>query len=440
MKHNTAIEWTHIPGFKGETWNPIVGCSVISPGCTNCYAMRVAGARLDGNPKTPHYAGTTKASKAGPVWTGKVAMSSERALTRPLRWTKPRAIFVNSMGDLFHESVPDAWIDQVFAIMALCPQHIFIVLTKRAERMQEYVSHEDLGMRLSVACGNMLDGEWIWRDGKRHRPAIDRLIHAFAGWQQGEDDDYPDADEQGYLPDPMPLPNVWLGVSVEDQTRADERIPHLLATPAAVRFVSAEPLLGPVDLRMWLPDCYECGATCGLRTPGIPEIERCTECGEECGPNTEPVFSDGCPKCSGELEPVCPDCGHYMVYQHPDTVCLDWVIAGGESGHSARPMHPDWARGLRDQCKAAAVPFFFKQWGSHSLHEYGEDGAFTPPMPADRLDRMQVWNGEHFAAPAKGTGVWDAFKPGAVIALPASKRAAGHLLDGETHHNWPDVG
>lgn len=203
----TTIEWTN------RTWNPVVGCSVTSPGCTNCYAMRQA-ARIERMFKSnTHYAGTTTQSKAGPVFNGTVRLAPQHILTEPLRWKKPQKIFVNSMGDLFHENVPDAWIDKVFAIMALCPQHTFQVLTKRAERMREYVT------ALAAAAERL--GCHV---DPKDRSTITKVLHQ------------------------VPLPNVWLGVSTEDQQRADERIPHLLATPAAILFISAEPLLGPIDL------------------------------------------------------------------------------------------------------------------------------------------------------------------------------------------------
>lgn len=293
----TAIEWTHKPGYKGETWNPVVGCSVVSPGCTNCYAMRQAARLLDGNPKTPHYAGTTMPTKAGAVWSGKIAKAPDAIFLKPLRWRAPRCIFVNSMGDLFHERVQDALIDQVFAVMALAPQHLFLVLTKRAERMRDYFTDlfrsapfDDRKQAVTGAAFNLCDE---LSRGKNER--------AFT-------------DAECLLNDRWPLPNCWLGVSAEDQTRADERVPLLLATPAAKRFVSAEPLLGPIDLRsIW------------------------THC-----PTHD--FESG-----------------FCVGQCPDMRRLDWIIAGGESGHDARPAHPDWFRAIRDQCSGAGVPFFMKQ-------------------------------------------------------------------------------
>ena len=208
MADGSAIEWTD------ATWNPIVGCSVVSPGCTNCYAMRVAGARTA---HTAKYQGLTKPSKAGPVWTGDVRLW-ERALTEPLRWREPRKVFVNSMGDLFHPAVPAEWIDRVFAVMALAPQHVFQILTKRPENMRAYVLD---------ALGRVADRVEAARSD---RSAVGPLPHLAPGDQW------------------WPLPNVWLGTSVEDQPRADERIPILLDTPAAVRWISAEPLIGAVDI------------------------------------------------------------------------------------------------------------------------------------------------------------------------------------------------
>lgn len=279
----TKISWTD------DTWNPIVGCSVVSPGCTNCYAMRMAGTRLK---LTKPYSGLTQDTKAGPVWTGEVRFIEER-LTQPLKWRKPRRVFVNSMGDLFHEDVPEDWIDRIFAVMAVTPQHTYQVLTKRPERMREYMASIDDN------------------DGGRVEGMRDALIEGnaqkiYAG-RTGEDPSM-------WLAVHLPLPNVWLGTSVEDQTRADERIPALLDTPAAVRFLSCEPLLGPVDLR-------HVKETTGLTFNALSRKIGISFRG----------------------------------------VGLDWVIVGGESGPKARDMDPAWARDIRDQCKAAGVAFFMKQ-------------------------------------------------------------------------------
>ncbi len=212
MSTASKIEWTD------ATWNPVVGCSIVSPGCIRCYAMRMA-ARIEAMDKAaghaPHYRGLTKKTKAGAVWTGVVRLHRP-ALLAPLTWRKPRRVFVNSMSDLFHEALSDADIDQVFAVMAFSPHCQFQVLTKRADRMRAYFA-----------------------DTAARESAIDSAMNelAPAHWHRRELHDWSDG---------LPLPNVWLGVSAERQVEADARVPTLLATPAAVRFVSAEPLLGPV--------------------------------------------------------------------------------------------------------------------------------------------------------------------------------------------------
>jgi protein gp37 len=282
----TSIEWTQ------RVWNPIAGCSVVSPGCTNCYAMRMA-ARIERMGVTRKYDGLTRPTKAGPVWTGQVRLD-ETTLREPLSWRKPCRVFVNSMSDLFHGNVADETIDKVFAVMALCPQHTFQVLTKRADRMRDYMQQADRrhpGYR-EQAIG--IDVRFAYRP-------ISQCV-----W---------------------PLPNVWIGVSVEDQVRADERIPLLLDTPAAVRWVSAEPLLGPLDLYNGDPD-----PRLGGHRATATYLGRWKQ----------------------------PDDG----LKSPERQGVDWIVAGGESGPNARPCHPDWIRSLRDQCAAADVPFFYKQRGA----------------------------------------------------------------------------
>jgi protein gp37 len=273
MAEASKIEWTD------ATWQPITGCSLVSPGCTNCYAMKLAGTRLKHHPSR---AGLTRDTKVGPVWTGEVRFN-EQWLTDPLRWRRPRRIFVCAHGDLFHEDAPDEWIDRVFAVMGLADWHTLQVLTKRSARMLAYCNDPKTPDRVDAAMNDLAPAHWCKRE-----------FEDAGGW---------------------PLPNVWLGVSAEDQQRADERVPDLLATPAAVRFVSAEPLLGPIDFR--------------------PYVGR--------------IISDA----MGGYEPE-------LLTPHPR---LDWVIVGGESGPKARPMQPDWARSIRDQCRAAGVAYFFKQWG-----------------------------------------------------------------------------
>lgn len=257
MSDKTGIEWTD------ATWNPTTGCDRVSPGCDNCYALTLAK-RLKAM-GSPRYQADGNPSTSGP---GFGVTEHPDALDQPIRWTKPRRIFVNSMSDLFHKEVDDWFIAQVFAVMALAPQHTFQILTKRHGRMRSLVSGDlyDLMIR---ALGD---------------PSL--------GW-----------DESRIA---WPLPNVWLGTSVEDQKRADLRIPALLETPATVRFLSMEPLLGPVDLINGLGDSWLTG--------------------------------------------------------------IDWIIVGGESGPGSRPMRPEWVRSLRDQADVAGVAFHFKQWGSHDEH------------------------------------------------------------------------
>ncbi len=262
----SRIEWTE------KTWNPVHGCSRVSPGCDNCYAMRFEhrfsgpGGRSQGF--TKHRPKTAK--RPGVDWTGLVSLIPER-LDVPLRRRKPTTWFVNSTSDLFHGAMSNEEIAEVFRAMAWCPQHRFQILTKRAERLPEW-------------------HEWV----KKHLGRVFR-----------KGDPGPEANH-------WPLRNVWLGVSCEDQQRADERIPHLLATPAAIRFVSAEPLLGPINF--WL-------------------LSR---------PITAPRGILG---------------------------GLDWVIVGGESGPGARPCDVDWIRDIVAECKRTNVACFVKQLGAKPMIE-----------------------------------------------------------------------
>lgn len=280
MSGKTGIQWTD------QVWNPVVGCSRVSAGCNFCYAFQLHDQR--------HVAWKRGRWDSAPAQYhqpfSKVQLLPER-LGDPLHWRKPRRVFVNSMSDLFHPDVPDAFIEQVFGVMAKTPHHTYQILTKRPARMLE----------------------WMKRRTNAH--ALRML------------------GEREYM-QAWPLPNVWLGVSVEHQAAADERIPRLLQTPAAVRFISAEPLLGPVDLRPWLFDW-----------------------------TTLHKWSDG-----------------------SDTPHLDWVIVGGESGPHARPIVPQSVdmsdyfhaqlcihalRDLKQQCDDAGVPVFMKQLGTHLAKRLG---------------------------------------------------------------------
>ena len=228
MGAKTGIEWTD------STWNPFIGCSRVSEGCRHCYAERLAGrfsAKTEGV-----YAGTTKTVNGLQVWTGEINRAPAETLLKPLHWRAPRRIFVNSMSDLFHENVPDGWIDQVFAVMALCPQHVFQVLTKRPERMRAYLdgvrviprTGADVSPYSRTAIGLMMFG--MITEEQRVAVLVKRSQYSYQISVRCE------PGHEGEIVQ-WPLPNVWLGVSVENQAAADERIPLLLRTPAAVRFV-----------------------------------------------------------------------------------------------------------------------------------------------------------------------------------------------------------
>lgn len=293
MSDRTKIEWSD------ATWNPVTGCTKVSPGCDHCYAETIA-----------HRFAGTKAYPNG----FDVTLRPER-LDQPLRWTRPRRVFVNSMSDLFHKDIPDEHIARVFAVMALAPPHTFQVLTKRHGRMRSLLGSASFRDAVTSEVVDLATAS-----PTLVRPSVrDSVRSRNVSWL----DPLPDGR--------WPLPNVWLGVSVEDQQRADLRIPALLDTPAAVRFLSCEPLLGPVDL----------GQSLAQYRPG-----------------------DEHPWDGDELKA---------------RDVLNWVIAGGESGPGARPMHPDWPRFLRDQCAAAGIAFHFKQAGSVLAREWGAKGKGANP-------------------------------------------------------------
>jgi protein gp37 len=369
MADKTEIEWTD------ATWTPIrarnkatgkVGwhCEHASPGCVNCYAEGFNEKRL----------GTRLPFKPGHRDDVEHFLD-EAMLLQPLRWPRPGMVFVCSMTDLFGEWVPDEMIDRVFAVMALAPQHSFQVLTKRAERMRSYMNR---------AAGRIADTAIrIRRERGDADMAVVPLPHVTPGraW--------------------WPLPNVWLGISCEDQRRADERIPLLLDTPANIRWVSAEPLLGPIDFRPWLDGVEEHGMV-----------------------------------------------GNRIGFTPP----LDWIVAGGESGPGARPMHPAWVRSIRDQCRAAGVAFLFKQWGAWGTTWV--NGSTGQPVfrQFDTFERWvnhaQSWInggvcldtagrvmriGEDFSR-ARDEGTF----PVAILHSVGKKRA-GRLLDGVLHDNYPQA-
>lgn len=343
----SGIEWTD------ETWNPVVGCTRASRGCDNCYAVAMTH-RLEAMGQE-RYAGLTVLNGRGDRHFNGVVRCVPEALDRPLRWRKPRRVFVNSMADLFHPEVPFEFIDRVFAVMALTPQHTYQVLTKRPERMAEYLSGEH---RTDDAARDV------------NNPTTQTLVGCTTlgiaceleakGWKYGGScilND--DAGVSGW-----PLPNVWLGTSVEDQAAANERVPHLLRCPAAVRFLSCEPLLGPVNLRRVRID--------EQRTMNAFR-------GRWAYDNRYP-HTDG-----GIADPNNPG--------GPGDSKIDWVIVGGESGPKARRCDVAWIRLILGQCEQSGVPVFVKQLGDRPQwhHRHGD----APPFPDGvRCDAKDAENGD----------------------------------------------
>ncbi|GGU62117.1 DUF5131 family protein [Streptomyces lavendofoliae] len=330
MADTTTIEWTrNDDGTPGRTWNPATGCSKISAGCDNCYAETIAE-RFRGHAAFPK---------------GFDIHVRAEKVNDPLTWRKPTRVFVNSMSDLFHADIDQAWIADIFAVMAAARKHTFQLLTKRHARMRHLLNDPAFTAQVRTrALGKGLPADaWQW-----------------------------------------PLPNLWLGVSVENQQWADIRIPALLRTPAAVRFLSCEPLLGPVNL---------------TRLPYRGDVD---------------YVIDALAGRYGIREPR-----EAFRFGMAGLGTIDWVIAGGESGRRARAMHPDWARSLRDQCAQANVPFFFKQWGEWAPTGYlviggTARGAYLIGDPVDDLGHR-------------------------VEMERVGKKTAGRDLDGRTHDQFPAV-
>ena len=331
---DTSIEWTkRADGTKGKVWNPVTGCSKVSQGCKNCYAEVVANR----------------------FW-GERAFTDvqchEERLEQPLHWRKPARIFVNSMSDLFHEKVPDSFIARVVGVAYVARWHTFQSLTKRADRMARLLS------------------------SPKFYELLDDAICALTT-------------ERGCFE--WPIPNLWLGVSVEDQKTADERIPLVLETPAAVRWVSYEPALGPIQIARYLMQ-----------------------------------------------DPM--EAGGMEITRSENARLLDWLVCGGESGPGARPMHPDWARSVRDQCIAAGVPFFFKQWGewepvkTSNVVRPEDSGLLAPYVVACSTNRREVGSVSYHAYPQniteRGIGPFERM-------TKVGKKAAGRLLDGREWNEFP---
>lgn len=296
---STAIEWTD------ETCNVVAGCTAVDAGCTHCYAADTAAMRVQ------HFEGLAKRTAGGAKWTGKLRYRPDMAEAL-LRTRKPKRVFWCSMGDLFHPDVPDEWLDHAFAVMALTPHLLHQVLTRRVERMADYLHlvEQRVGRyAFPLAEEAKVDWDWHWR--KYH------AAHGRPRW---------------------PLPNVVAMTSVIDQETADERLPHLLRCPARWRSVSYEPALGAVDFSPWLPTYDHTVEVNGVKFDA-----------RNLGGLISAVSGGPTRHATGLV-------GKQLV--------VDQIIAGGESGPRARPPHPQWFRDTRDACEAAGVAFFFKQWGA----------------------------------------------------------------------------
>lgn len=337
MGDKSKIEWTD------ATWNPLTGCQRVSPGCENCYAERLSAGRLASSPK---YTGVAEMGRVGPRWTGLVREHPE-VLDHPLRWTKPRMIFVNSMSDTFLAS--PAFLAKIFAVMALAPDHTFQVLTKRSEEMAAALRAPDFWSSVYTEFLLRLDSDSL------SIPDSEEFVEE--GIRRG-------------------LPNVWIGVSIEDQERMYPRLHDLLETPAAVRFLSCEPLLGPLDFE------------------------------------DAPLSDESTMGPWSNLE-----------------VGVNWVIAGGESGPGARPMHPDWVRALRDDCAEAGVPFFFKQWGEWAPHNEVDFDLAEWEKLYESGRRTHVCSGTGGIGQMQTPQTWEMLKVG--------KGHAGRELDGRTWDELP---
>jgi len=313
----TNIEWT------SRTWNPVTGCTKVSQGCKHCYAEGVAArfwktqypqveyVTCSGSRGCDHAGGScVPFTETRPREFTDVQTHADRLL-EPLSWRKPDRVFVNSMSDLFHEAVPDEFVDRVFAVMALADRHTFQILTKRPQRMRAYMEWRE---RRDQVRNARLDVQQFVETYWSKSQLLAGYARSASEWERLE-------------AAPWPLENVWLGASVEDQANYDARIGHLLRTPAAVRFLSCEPLLGPIDMRM--------------------------------GGASLPDYS-----------------------AHDPLPRLDWAIVGGESGHGARPFNIAWARSIVGQCRAARVSVFVKQLGATAFDGFYSDED-TESMPCE---------------------------------------------------------
>jgi len=333
--------------YLDYTWNPIaMRCTPVSEGCAHCWHLRMAD-RLAGNPKI--------CSQYRNAYSGGNFVLNTDEVRAPMKLQQRQRIGVQFMGDLFHEHILEEWLWEIFATMAETPQHTYIIITKRPERM----------------C-KTLNNPWFWA--------------CVEGTCQKRHHDRTGEDPSMWLAVHGPLPNVIGMVTAETQEWADIRIPWLLKTDLACRGLSIEPMLGPVSFRWAKWHTYS-------REPGV---------------------------INGHLDGM---------------MGLSWVILGGESGHGARPMHPDWVRSVRDQCQTAGVPFFFKQWGEWAPTKEGQYNSFLYPHQG-----YMSHEGSEARLPSPGNGYCysspDLIKRGCAHVTKIGKKAAGRLLDGR---EWLEI-
>jgi protein gp37 len=328
----TTIEWTQRPGTVGETWNPTTGCNKVDRGCKNCYAETMHR-RLQAMGQAKYKLDFLEGAQEQPD-----------TLDIPMRWTKPRTVFVNSMSDLFHEQVSFEFITEVMQVIQMTPQHTYLVLTKRPEVALRYWYHMDTSFKLA-------NGKSIGR------------------WR--------------------PPSNLLMGTSVHDQESANKRVSELLALHDCLHFLSYEPAIGPLDLKHLQPKSAPTYRTRLDALRGIYSLQKWK--GKE---------------------------WHQLMDSQYEK--LDWVIMGGESGPKADPMHPAWARAMRDQCKEAGVPFFFKQWGAWQPVNYRRENQ-------ELYIKFELGKNERL------------FEDPMQNMVRVGKGNAGHELDGEVYQQFPEL-
>lgn len=388
----TNIEWTARKNedgsiTKGETWNPTVGCSEKSAGCRDCYAATMAYRLAAMGQK--NYEGIAKKLPNGKkVWTGKINMIEDKLLF-PATLKKPTNIFPGSMSDIFHEDIPFSFIDKIFAIMMLCPQHTFQVLTKRTDRMLEYCKSrqdfEEIDEAAQIIVGEnphlFFVVEKMSKEARSYGAPDIHITNELLPhlkdqlWYSGSSYGEFGKDWEFMYEGDFPAKHIWLGTSIEDQKAADERGKPLyeLHRMGWITWVSNEPYIGPIDWEK---------------------------------PN-------------------------YFGF-------LDWLVCGGESGPTARPMNPDWARASRDFCEKNKIPFFFKQWGNWGPWKRGSVFTDTKPLVCIKPSgELSWWAGD--ATIGQTDNYSTNFEETDTAIQKGDKHDNGRLLDGKLHDAYPII-